>query len=279
MLRSSTVTPADRAALCRGRDLSVAVVVPTRNEATAIGGIAEALVRLRELGAVDRVLVVDDSTDATAAVAAAAGCEVLEQASLMPEFGPVLGKGDALWRALSAIDEEVVCFVDGDTIGFDPDIVCGLVAGVVRGSAFAKATYRRPFAAGGEITPTGGGRVTELTAKPLLRALLPELSAFQQPLAGELAARTALLRRLPFATGYAVDAALLIDVWREVGLEAMVEVDVGSRQNRHRSLGELSAMADEVASAILGRAGIDLARAPVERPPLAVCTAAPASQT
>lgn len=274
MLESWSVTPADRAALLHERRSSVAVVVPTRDEAATIGPITRSLVGLRELGAIDRVVVVDESSDDTGVLAASAGADVVAQSALMSEFGAVLGKGDALWRALSVVEEDVICFVDGDTVDFDAEMVCGLVAAVVGGRDFAKATYRRPFASGGAVAPTGGGRVTELTAKPLLRALLPELGGFTQPLAGELAARTELLRTLPFATGYAVDAALLIDVWRQVGLAGMAQIDVGVRQNRHRPLEQLASMADEVAGAILQRAGV-LPQLPVtERPPLAQCAPA-----
>lgn len=268
MLDLRAANHADRDALISSRTATVAVVVPTRNEAAAIGPIAEQLAELREAGAVDRVLIVDDSSDQTAAIARAAGCDVLAQSSLMSEFGAVRGKGDALWRGLSVIEEEVVCFVDGDTANFDSSMVCALVAAVLDGKSFAKAAYRRPFASPAGVAPTGGGRVTELTAKPLLRRFFPELAEFSQPLAGELAARTEVLKTLPFATGYAVDAALLIDVWRSAGLDAMVEVNTGTRQNRHRPLEELSAMADEVAAAILGRAGVLPGSEPSERPAL-----------
>lgn len=250
---------------------SIAVCVPTVDEAATIGPICTTLVGLRDAGVIDRVIVADESRDATATIAAATGAEVVQQSSLLSRFGPVRGKGDALWRALSVIDEDVVVFVDGDTRDFDPAMVTDLAAAVaLDGFTYAKATYRRPFAVGDVVHPTGGGRVTELTAKPLLGTFFPELRAFSQPLAGEFAARTDALRRVPFLTGYSVDVALLIDVWRDQGLAAMVEVDTGVRQNRHRPLDELGPMAVEVMAAILDRAGLPEEHAPglVERPPL-----------
>ena len=259
--------PAEVAA---ARTLSVAAVVPTRNEADAIAPIVRELVALREADVLDRVVVADDSDDGTAALAEAAGADVVRQADLDPALGAVRGKGDAMWRALGVIDEDIVCFVDGDTEGFGPQHVVGLVGAVaVDGHTFAKGRYRRPFVDVRGAQPTGGGRVTELTAKPLLRQLFPELAGFEQPLAGELAARTDLLRGVPMATGYAVDVALLIDVWQQLGLGGMAEVDLGERQNRHRPLSELAAMATEVAAAILDRAGIlpPDAEPLVERPP------------
>ena len=252
------------------RTHSVVAVVPTRDEADSIGPIATVLVELKSRGVLDRVLIADDSTDQTPALAEAAGAEVVRQADLDAGLGPVRGKGDAMWRALGVVEEDVVCFVDGDTEGFGPQHVVGLIGAVaIDGHAFAKGRYRRPFVDVRGALPTGGGRVTELTAKPLLRQLFPELIAFEQPLAGELAARTELLRGLSIATGYAVDIALLIDVWRQIGLAGMAEVDLGERQNRHRPLSELAAMADEVAAAILQRAGVsaDAPGALIERPP------------
>lgn len=265
----------DPTAVAATRDRSVAVVVPTRDEAATIGSIVTVLADLRALGVVDRVIVADDSTDGTAGIAQAAGAEVIRQADLDRSLGPVCGKGDAMWRALGAVDEDVVCFVDGDTRGFGPQHVVGLVGAVaVDGFKFAKGRYRRPFVDVQGPRETGGGRVTELTAKPLLRLLFPELAAFDQPLAGELAATTELLRSVPLATGYAVDVALLIDAWRELGIAGMAEVDLGERQNRHRELAELGVMAGEVAAAILDRAGVahETAGRLSERPPRSLGT-------
>ena len=256
------------------RTATVSVCVPARNEAENIVATVEQLVRLRQAGVVDQVVVVDDSTDGTAELAAAAGAEVHDQSSLRCEYGPVDGKGDAMWRALAVCQGDVVCFVDADSADFGERFPRGLIGAVATGEAdFAKGAYRRPFRAGGVTTPTGGGRVTELTARPLLEAFYPQLAQFGQPLAGEIAARRELLERMPFATGYSVDIALLIDVWREVGIERMAEVDLEVRQNRHRPLDELGPMASAVAAGVLSRVARDgrLAEAPplVERPPAA----------
>jgi glucosyl-3-phosphoglycerate synthase len=262
--------PADRLA---GRTATVSVCVPARNEAENIAPTVEQLVRLRDAGLIDQVVVVDDSTDGTAALAAAAGAEVYDQSSLRAEFGPVDGKGDAMWRALAVCRGDVVCFLDADSADFGERFPRGLVGAVACGEAdFAKGVYRRPWRSGGVTEPTGGGRVTELTARPLLQAFFPELAAFGQPLAGEIAVRRELLERLPFACGYAVDIALLIDAWREAGIARMVEVDLDVRQNRHRPLHELGPMASAVTAGVLSRVARDgrLKAAPalVERPPV-----------
>lgn len=241
--------------IAAGRERSVTVCVPARNEAVNIGQTVSTLVELQRAGCIDQVLVADDSTDDTARIAEKHGAEVVRQEELLPEFGPVLGKGDAMWRALSVCSGEVICFVDGDSADFGPRLPVGLIGAVALGGfSFAKGTFRRPFAGAGPQLPTGGGRVTELTAKPLLRHLLPELAQFTQPLAGEIAADAALLRSVPMATGYSVDVALLADVWRQVGIEAMVEVDLDCRQNSHQPLDCLAPMSEQVALAILDRA-------------------------
>ena len=225
-------------------DLSaVSVVLPARECAATIGPILEAL------PAAGQVLVVDAaSSDGTAAIAEQAGAEVAQEAELLPEFGRVLGKGDAMWRALSVCRGDVVCFLDGDTEDFGERFACGTLGPLLcePGVHFVKAFFRRPFRAGG---PEDGGRVTELTARPLLRRFWPELAAVRQPLAGEMAARRELLCRLPFSVGYAVETALLLDVFAVVGLRGLAQVDLEVRQNDHKSLPQLAPMADVLAKA------------------------------
>jgi glucosyl-3-phosphoglycerate synthase len=245
------------ARLIQERRASVSVCVPAREEAHTVGPIVRDLVELRERGAIDRVLVVDAaSRDGTAEVAAREGAEVCQQADLLPEYGPVLGKGDAMWRALSVLEGDVVCYLDADSEGFGPHYACGLVGPLVCGPSgvqLVKGFYRRPFKMGETAMPEGGGRVTELTARPLLNLFYPDLAGFRQPLAGEFAARRELLERLPFATGYAVEIGLLIDAWREVGLDALAQVDIEMRQNRHQRLAELTPMAYAVLRAVAAR--------------------------
>ena len=240
------------------REGSISVCLPARNEAATIGAILEDLMPLLAAGVVDQVVVVDDSEDATGDIARALGAEVHSQSALCAEFGPVQGKGDAMWRSLSVLWGDVVCFLDADSRSFGPHYATAL-AGVVASPgpvSFAKGFYRRPFESGdGRTTePHGGGRVTELCARPLLAELYPQLSGFRQPLAGEVAARRELLTSVPFLCGYSVDVALLIDAWRLVGLEGMAQVDLDVRQNRHRPMSDLGPMAAAVTGAILERA-------------------------
>jgi glucosyl-3-phosphoglycerate synthase len=261
------------------RRVSISVCVPTREEAETIAGVVAPLVALREAGVVDQVVVADaDSADGTGAIAADLGAEVHRQAALLPGHGPVLGKGDAMWRALSVLEGELVCFVDGDSADFGAHFACGLLGPLVctPGVELVKGAFRRPFRGPAGTEPAGGGRVTELVARPLLRAFHPELAWLRQPLAGEVAARRELLEGVPFTTGYGVDIGLLLDVTARVGPEAIAEVDLGTRQNRHQPLEDLAPMADAVMAAVhcrLRRDGRLAAHAggaePVERPALA----------
>ena len=244
-----------RAVLGR-RARTVSVCVPTLDEAPSIERTLAPLVALLEDGLVDQVAVVDSgSADGTRELAGACGAEVHDARALMPEAGPLLGKGDALWRALSVLNGDIVCFVDADSEDFGEHFVTGLTGPLLEipGVEFAKGSFRRPLRLGERVLPQGGGRVTELTARPLLNAFYPDLAVFAQPLAGEIAANRGLLLRLPFDSGYGVEVGMLIDVWARVGLEGMAEVDLGTRQNRHRELSELTPMAATVLQSVVAR--------------------------
>jgi glucosyl-3-phosphoglycerate synthase len=257
-----------------GKAPGVSVVIPAREEAATIGPIVTACASFA-----GQVLVVDAASgDGTAEVAARAGAEVVQESELMPQFGAVLGKGDAMWRALSVVRGDVVVYVDADTEQFGGHFVRGLAGPLLADPAvqFVKAFYRRPFKLGETTQPEGGGRVTELTAKPLLSAFYPELAPVHQPLAGEIAARRSLLERLPFSTGYAVEIAMLIDAWTAVGIDGIAQVDLDERQNRHQPLRALRGMADAVLGGVLERVerdgrlrGLDGRPHVLERPPMA----------
>ncbi|MBW3609541.1 MAG: glucosyl-3-phosphoglycerate synthase [Actinobacteria bacterium] len=247
--------PADR--LRAARVETVSVCVPARDEAATIAGVVEPLMGLREGGVIDQLVVLDDdSRDRTGAIAASLGAEVVRPAALLPAFGPVLGKGDAMWRSLSVLTGDLVCFVDADSEDFGAHFATGLLGPLVcvEGVQFVKGFYRRPFkSAGAQVQPNGGGRVTELTARPLLAAFYPELAGVRQPLAGELAARRELLERLAFCTGYGVEMGLLLDVFADVGIDAMAQVDLDVRQNRHQPLAKLAPMSAAVLAAVTSR--------------------------
>jgi glucosyl-3-phosphoglycerate synthase len=258
------------------RTQSVSVCLPARECAGTVAEIVGALVELRVLGAVDEIVVVDAaSRDGTAALARDAGASVYQEAELMPSHGRVLGKGDAMWRALSVLDGELVCFLDADTEHFSAHFASGLLGPLVceTGVSFVKAFYRRPLAHDGAGDGQGGGRVNHLTARPALALFYPELAGVLQPLAGEVAARRQLLAELPFATGYGVEIAMLIDAWHRLGLDGLAQVDLDEHRNPHQPLSALAPMALTVLSTIALRMEREgrlaaVANTPVERPPL-----------
>jgi glucosyl-3-phosphoglycerate synthase len=267
----------------RATGTTVSACLPARNEAATVGAVVEAIrtTLVEAIGLVDEVVVVDDhSTDGTGALAAAAGARVVDAASVLPHHGEGHGKGEALWKSVHESTGDLVVWVDADIVAFDPEFIVGMVGPLLcdPGIDFVKGHYHRPEADG-----VGGGRVTELLARPLLSLYFPELAEVAQPLAGEYAGRRSLLEQLPFVVGYGVDVALLIDAVRAVGIERVAQVDLGVRHHRNRTLDELGPQALAVGQAILDRAGVrppgtavlhrpGLAPLPVpmfERPPLA----------
>jgi glucosyl-3-phosphoglycerate synthase len=244
----------------RAETPSTTLIFPARNVAGTIGSILTVVERLRaRTGLPGQVIVVDaDSPDGTADVARAHGAEVFSENELLPGYGPAQGKGDAMWRALSVATGDIVMFADADTTDFEEHFVYGTLGPILMDPAvqFVKAAYRRPFKQGEEQIPDGGGRVTELMAKPLLNLFYPELAGFAQPLAGEFAARRDLLGRVPFFTGYGVEIGMMIDVYDQVGLDSMAQVDLGTRQNRHQPLASLTRMSSVVLRTVAAREGL-----------------------
>jgi glucosyl-3-phosphoglycerate synthase len=241
----------------RKGETTVAVVIPTKECATTIDAVlGQTVAPLAALGLVDELVVVDaGSADGTAQVAAAAGARVIQQDDVLSEHGRALGKGDAMWRAVSATCSEVVCFLDGDTGNPDLAHLQGLLGPLLsdRSIQLVKGAFDRPLRAGDVELPNEGGRVTELMARPLLNVHEPRLAGFSQPLAGEFAARRELLESVAFPVGYGVEIAVLIDALRRHGLEALAECHLGTRHNRHQPLRALGEMAYAVLAAVENR--------------------------
>jgi glucosyl-3-phosphoglycerate synthase len=233
---------------------TVSVCIPAHNEETTVEQVLTAVrfPHLHELGGsglVDEVLVVDDgSTDGTAEAAASAGARVVR-------LRRRVGKGGAMAAALDAAVGDVVVFLDADvenTTGAFVTSLLGPLLTPICEFALVKGYYERPIG----DSPTGGGRVTELVARPALQVLfphVPELSAVLQPLAGETAAPRSVLEKLDFAAGYGVEIGLLVDVVTRFGAGAVAQVDLGTRMHRNRSLDELRPQAAEVLRAALDR--------------------------
>jgi glucosyl-3-phosphoglycerate synthase len=228
----------------------ISVCLPARNEAATVGTIVR---EIAGASLVDEIVVIDDgSTDATASVARDAGARVVAEAGILPETGPGTGKGNVLWKSLHACTGDVLCWLDADLRNVRADYVDRLVAPLLTNPdvMFVKAYYERSF--GGD--PQGGGRVTELVARPLLSLLFPKLADVFQPLGGEYAARRRALEVLPFVEGWGVELGLLIDVVERFGRGAIAQVDLGVREHRNRPLAELAPQALAIIATALRRA-------------------------
>lgn len=232
-------------------DVSVSVVLPARDERETVGEIVQ-IIR-RELAClVDEIVVIDSrSTDDTAVVAARAGAAVHAQDDILPELPPLDGKGEALWKSLAVTTGDIVAFVDADIRKFHSSLVSGVLGPLLTDPtvAYAKGCYDRPF----DGAPNGGGRVTELVARPLINLHWPLLSGFVQPLAGEYAGRRSALERVPFLTRYGVELGLLIDLLDLAGLDAFAQVDLGSREHAPQSTEALGGMAGQIMLAAWSR--------------------------
>ncbi len=247
----------------RGR--TVSVVLPALDEEDTVAGVVAAVRAAGSL--VDEIVVLDGGcTDRTAERARAAGARVVDRRTALPGVELRPGKGEVLWRSLAATSGDLVVFVDADLVDVGPHVVVGLLGPLltVDGVALVKGFYRRPLRIGSTESAVGGGRVTELMARPLLARFAPALAGVIQPLGGEYAATRQLLETLPFAGGYGVEIGLLMDTLAGHGLDAVGQVDLGVRKHRNRGLGDLGVMAQEVLATVLHRAGIDPAPRPVD---------------
>ncbi|WP_243059051.1 glucosyl-3-phosphoglycerate synthase [Nocardioides sp. SR21] len=251
-------------------DRTVSLVVPARNEAATVGDVVS---RVREalvdtVALLDEIVVIDsDSTDDTYDVATDAGAVVHRSAEIRPDLGTEPGKGEAMWKSQFVTRGDVLVFMDADLLDWDTHFVPGLLGPLLTRPEvdLVKGFYERPMGSGAGAVPFEGGRVTELVARPLIALLFPELGGLYQPLAGEWAVRRSLFERLSVPHGYAVELAALVDTERTRGIDAIAQVDLGTRAHRHQSLRDLSGMATQIMAAALARVGAGPEVA--ERPP------------
>jgi len=244
----------------RRQRLSISLGLPTLNEEATIGRVLrltrEFLVERHSL--IDELVVIDSgSSDRTVEIARSMGVEVIQHPDILPEYGSFRGKGEALWKSLHLLRGDLVAWCDTDISNFHPRFVFGTIGPLLTDSriSFVKGFYKRPLQFGTELVTAGGGRVTELTARPVINLFYPELSGLLQPLSGEYAGRRELLEQLPFFTGYGVEMGMLIDILESFGLNRIAQVDLGSRIHRNQELFDLSKMAFAILQVAIRRLG------------------------
>lgn len=234
---------------------TISVCIPARNEAETISKIVSALREKLVLAVplIDEIIVMDHaSRDDTAALARAAGARVVATNEILPDFGPAIGKGDVLWRSLQVTTADFIVWIDADLRLFTPGHVTQLLGPLLLDDriALVRAIHERYL----NGVAAEGGRVTELTARPALKLLFPELAHIRQPLGGEYAVRRDVVEAVPFEVDYGVEMGLLIDIAQLAGTAAITQVDLGPLAHRNRPLHELHEQAGQVLRAILRRA-------------------------
>jgi glucosyl-3-phosphoglycerate synthase len=241
------------------KGLKISLAFPTLNEEMTIG--KEILVIRTELmdryPLVDEIVVIDSSSkDNTRKVAERFGARVFSSKTILPKYGSFRGKGENLWKSLYVLEGDIIVWVDADISNIAPKFVYGLLGPLLEDDriGYVKAFYERPIRSSSNLSPSGGGRVTEILVRPLFSLFYPELARLVQPLSGEYAGRRDLLERLPVSVGYGVELGHLIDILNMAGLEALAQVDLDMRIHRNQSTAALSKMAYGILNTFFSRA-------------------------
>ena len=245
-------------ALKREQGVTISLALPALNEQETVGNvittIKEAL--MMRVPLLDEMILIDsNSSDRTREIAEGLGIPVRIHQEILPEHGARYGKGEALWKSLYCTSGDIIIWIDTDIVNIHPRFVYGLIAPLLLRPEiqFVKGFYRRPIKIGKKIQAGGGGRVTELTARPLINLFYPELSGIVQPLSGEYGGRRAVLEQLPFFSGYGVEIGLLIDVFEKFGIGAIAQVDLQERIHHNQSLEALSKMSFAIIQAVMSK--------------------------
>ena len=238
--------------------VTVSLVLPTLNEEETIGPIVRRAMRemMGRVPLVDEILVIDSSsTDRTREIAEAEGARVVQHPDVLSRYGSFTGKGEALWKSVHETTGDIIVWADTDVRNWHPRMVYGTLGPLLHEPRlqYVKGYYQRPIVEGGILKEGGGGRVTELVARPLINLFFPELSGMIQPLSGEYAGRRVLLESIPFFTGYAVEIGHLIDAAERVGIEGLGQVDLERRVHRNQELEGLSRMSFVILQAVMKR--------------------------
>jgi hypothetical protein len=245
-------------ALKEEQGVTISLGLPALNEAGTVGNVIGTLKRalLDEVPLLDEIVLIDsNSDDDTVAIARSCGISIYKHPEILPEMGTYRGKGEALWKSLFVLKGDIIAWVDTDITNIHPRFVYGLIGPLLKRShvQYVKGFYQRPIKVGDQWQTTGGGRVTELVARPLLNLFYPELSGLVQPLSGEYAGRRAALESVPFFSGYGVETGLLIDLHERFGLDGIAQVDLEERVHHNQPLVGLSKMSFAILQVFIAR--------------------------
>jgi glucosyl-3-phosphoglycerate synthase len=240
------------------RGVTISLGFPTLNEEQTIG--KEILILKTELmdryPLIDEIAVIDSgSTDRTCSVAAQYGAKVFASKDILKKYGSFMGKGENLWKSLFVLKGDIIVWIDADISNIAPKFLYGLVGPLLvrEDLSYIKAFYERPLKSMSELSPSGGGRVTEILVRPLFSLFYPELAYLVQPLSGEYAGRRALLETLPFSVGYGVEVGHLVDILHVHGVGCIGQVDLDRRVHRNQPVQALSKMAFGIMTTFFNR--------------------------
>jgi len=240
------------------QNLTISLGLPALNEAATVGRIIQVAqnILMREFPLLDEVVLIDSgSTDETVEIAQDLGIPVYQHSDILAQYNNFRGKGEALWKSLHVLKGDLIAWIDTDIVNIHPRFIYGILGPLLRHNTiqYVKGFYRRPLKTGDTLQAGGGGRVTELVARPLLNLFYPELSGIVQPLSGEYAGRRAALEQVPFYVGYGVETGLLLSLVEEYGISSIAQVDLRERIHHNQSLGALSRMAFAIIQVFVDR--------------------------
>lgn len=245
-------------ALKEKQGVTISVGLPALNEEDTIGNVIQTLksALMDDIPLVDEMVLIDsNSTDRTVEIAESLGVPIFRHPDILPEMGTFRGKGEALWKSLHVLKGDIIAWVDTDITNIQPHFVYGLLGPLLRRPEvqYVKGFYQRPIKIGEKMESFGGGRVTELVARPLLNLFYPELSGVIQPLSGEYAGRREALEKIPFFSGYGVETGLLLDLLEQFGLESIAQSDLEVRIHYNQPLVDLSKMSFAILQVFIAR--------------------------
>lgn len=253
----------------KSKGVTISLAMPALNREGTVGKVIQTIKKalMDDIPLLDEIVLMDsNSNDRTRQIAKELGVSVHIHQDILPELGPRSGKGEALWKSLLVTKGDIVAWIDTDIVNIHPRFVYGIIGPLLlnRNIQLVKGFYRRPLKVGDKVQAGGGGRVTELTARPLLNLFYPELSGIVQPLSGEYAGRREALEKVPFFSGYGVETGLLIDIFELFGLQALAQVNLKQRIHHNQELEALSKMSFAIIQAVLRKLELRFERSFIE---------------